>query len=155
MLGFPAPRVRDASSPPAPGCVRRRPHMVPSPQRLARSSSASLFFFAAVAMGSLLATSVAHAQPTDPPPTSGGQQQPPTTGGNADPKDNLLPQDPTGTPAVDPAKDQQKLVQQGRERPTADGSIGARPSEVYSEDWWAHTRPILELHGYFRTRGEL
>jgi uncharacterized protein (TIGR04551 family) len=26
---------------------------------------------------------------------------------------------------------------------------------VYSEDWWAHTRPILEMHGYFRTRGEL
>ena len=33
--------------------------------------------------------------------------------------------------------------------------IGARPSDVYSEDWWAHTRPIIELHGYFRTRGEL
>src|SRR5262249_13883390 len=45
--------------------------------------------------------------------------------------------------------------QQGRERPTADGTIGARPSDVYSEDWWAHTRPIVELHGYFRTRGEL
>ena len=131
--------------------------MVPSPQRLARSSSASLFFFAAVAMGSLLTTSitsVAYAQQPGDPPAGGGQQ--PATGGNTDPKDNLLPQDPTnGAPAVDPAQDQQKLVQQGRERPTADGSIGARPSEVYSEDWWAHTRPILELHGYFRTRGEL
>ncbi|HVJ89064.1 MAG TPA: TIGR04551 family protein [Labilithrix sp.] len=58
-------------------------------------------------------------------------------------------------PTVDPAKDQEKLLQQGRERPTADGTIGARPSEVYSEDWWSHTRPIIELHGYFRTRGEL
>jgi uncharacterized protein (TIGR04551 family) len=42
-----------------------------------------------------------------------------------------------------------------KERPIADGTIGERPSEVYSEDWWAHTRPIVELHGYFRTRGEL
>jgi uncharacterized protein (TIGR04551 family) len=36
-----------------------------------------------------------------------------------------------------------------------DTSIGAAPSMVYSEEWWSHTRPVLELHGYFRTRGEL
>jgi len=24
-----------------------------------------------------------------------------------------------------------------------------------SEDWWSHARPILELHGYFRTRAEM
>ncbi len=70
----------------------------------------------------------------------------------------LLPQEPSSAasvPAVDPAADQAKLLRQGSERPTTDGTIGARPSEVYSEDWWAHTRPILELHGYFRTRAEL
>jgi uncharacterized protein (TIGR04551 family) len=69
-----------------------------------------------------------------------------------------MPQEPgptDGTPEVNPSKDQQKLIQQGRERPAADGTIGARPSDVYSEDWWSHTRPIIELHGYFRTRGEL
>ena len=27
--------------------------------------------------------------------------------------------------------------------------------EVFSDDWWKHARPVLELHGYFRTRGEL
>lgn len=74
-------------------------------------------------------------------------------------RDDLIPQD-SGTPtdgpsANDASKDDQKLVRQGRERPSADGTIGARPSDVYSEDWWAHTRPIVELHGYFRTRGEL
>ncbi len=80
-------------------------------------------------------------------------------GGNA--SDNLLPQDPAGNigpaaaPQVDPAGDQAKLVKQGSERPTNDGTSGGRPSEIYSEDWWAHTRPIIELHGYFRTRGEL
>lgn len=94
--------------------------------------------------------------------TSAFAQQPPAdpaAAARAGSGDNLLPPDPdpapSGTPQVDPAKDQQKLLQQGRERPTADGTVGPRPSEVYSEDWWGHTRPILELHGYFRTRGEV
>ncbi len=85
--------------------------------------------------------------PSTPPPAT----TPPPVPGAADP----------ATPAagtVDPAADQQKLATQGRDRPlsqTNDGSIGASPREVYSEDWWGHTRPILEIHGYFRTRGEL
>src|SRR4051794_17183747 len=101
-----------------------------------------------------LASATAAAQSSEPP--AGGTGSQPRT-----PTDPLLPQDgttapaTTGTPTVDPAGDQAKLLQQGSERPTNDGSIGARPSEVYSEDWWAHTRPIVELHGYFRTRGEL
>jgi uncharacterized protein (TIGR04551 family) len=81
---------------------------------------------------------------------------------SGDARDNLIPQDaaagnaqPGSTPQVDPASDQAKLLKQGTDRPTNDGTIGARPSEVYSEDWWAHTRPIVEIHGYFRTRGEL
>ncbi|MBX3259897.1 MAG: TIGR04551 family protein [Labilithrix sp.] len=118
------------------------------------------------ACAALLVTAGAHAQqPTEPAPE--GQARPgagaPASGPAASEpaRGGLLPEEEPGAapsdamPQVDPAKDQQKLVQQGRERPTADGSIGARPSEVYSEDWWAHTRPILELHGYFRTRGEL
>ncbi len=35
-----------------------------------------------------------------------------------------------------------------------DSGIGAQPSDVFSEDWWGAARPILELHGYFRTRAE-
>jgi len=104
----------------------------------------------------------ARAQQADPPAQAGGSGSQPSTGParTGDPKDNLIPSDtatagPSGAPAVDPAGDQAKLLQQGSERPTSDGTIGARPSEVYSEDWWAHTRPILELHGYFRTRAEL
>jgi len=27
--------------------------------------------------------------------------------------------------------------------------------EAFGETWWAHARPVIELHGYFRTRGEL
>jgi uncharacterized protein (TIGR04551 family) len=102
------------------------------------------------------------AEPSSRPPaatpTAPREVQTPPAG---DPtRDDLIPPDAAAAstdsqPHVDPAKDQQKLFQQGRERPTADGTIGSRPSDVYSEDWWAHTRPILELHGYFRTRGEL
>jgi uncharacterized protein (TIGR04551 family) len=58
-------------------------------------------------------------------------------------------------PTVDPAKDQGRLATQDAERPSTDGSIGSKPGDVYSDDWWSHTRPILEIHGYFRTRGEL
>jgi uncharacterized protein (TIGR04551 family) len=29
------------------------------------------------------------------------------------------------------------------------------PQEVFSEDWWGNARPVIQLHGYFRTRGEL
>ncbi|HSO34077.1 MAG TPA: TIGR04551 family protein [Labilithrix sp.] len=119
-------------------------------------------FLGVVASAALaLVSGTARAQATDPPAGGSGSQPSGGPARSGDPKDNLIPGDPasgaaqSGTPAVDPAGDQAKLLQQGRERPTGDGTIGSRPSEVYSEDWWAHTRPILELHGYFRTRAEL
>jgi uncharacterized protein (TIGR04551 family) len=56
---------------------------------------------------------------------------------------------------VDPQEDAERLAKQGSERPSTDGSIGAKPSDVFADDWWGRTRPILEVHGYFRTRGEL
>ena len=104
--------------------------------------------------------------PSGGAPAAPGQPSAPSAGGAAGVgagSDNLLPQEPAGPaapitaggPQVDPAGDQAKLVKQGSERPTNDGTIGGRPSEIYSEDWWAHTRPIIELHGYFRTRGEV
>lgn len=125
-----------------------------------------LLSFVATA-GLALWSPLALAQGTDTTPAgqAGGSGSAPAPGrsGASDARDNLVPEDatagqttqPGATPQVDPGKDQQRLLQQGRERPTADGTIGTRPNEVYSEDWWAHTRPILELHGYFRTRGEL
>ena len=27
--------------------------------------------------------------------------------------------------------------------------------DIFAEDWWSHARPVFEIHGYFRTRGEL
>ncbi len=62
---------------------------------------------------------------------------------------------PPAAPNPDVGFDKGELARQGYERPSTDGSIAARPNEVFSEDWWGRTRPILELHGYFRTRAEL
>jgi len=55
---------------------------------------------------------------------------------------------------INPARDQQALAAQGTQRPDA-GEIAANPQEVFSEDWWGHARPIIEMHGFFRTRAEL
>lgn len=118
------------------------------------------FLGGAVVVAAAFLSGTAFAQSSDPPAGTPAQPPPAPPASGSSP-DNLIPTDPTQVntstsgPATDPKSDQQKLVDQGRARPTNDGSIGARPSEVYSEDWWAHTRPIVELHGYFRTRGEL
>ena len=47
------------------------------------------------------------------------------------------------------------MASQGNERPSTDGTVGAKPSDVYSEDWWTRVRPVFEVHGYFRTRGQI
>ncbi len=78
---------------------------------------------------------------------------------------------PTAAPAPDPDKDAQALVKQGAERPKDEPApvktlvksekpspsteIGAKPGDVYAEDWWSHARPTFEFHGYMRVRTEL
>jgi uncharacterized protein (TIGR04551 family) len=131
---------------------------------------AAALLASAGALFSRTAAAQAPAQSSGDPPAQAGSAGQSASGSagsstSGDARDNLIPSDaapgnagpsqPGSTPQVDPAGDQAKLLKQGSERPTNDGTIGARPSEVYSEDWWAHTRPIVEVHGYFRTRGEL
>jgi uncharacterized protein (TIGR04551 family) len=59
------------------------------------------------------------------------------------------------TPAVpSPSHDQQELAAQGSQRPEA-GELAPAPQQVFSEDWWARARPVIEMHGFFRTRAEL
>jgi uncharacterized protein (TIGR04551 family) len=69
------------------------------------------------------------------------------------------PSRPTGAAGVgslpifpEPAADAQQLKKQGEARP---GASAEQRADVYAEDWWTHARPVLELHGYFRARGEL
>jgi uncharacterized protein (TIGR04551 family) len=53
---------------------------------------------------------------------------------------------------INPSRDAHDLATQGAQRPAGE-TAGA--AEVFSEDWWGKARPVIELHGYFRTRGEL
>ena len=93
----------------------------------------------------------AQQQPTD---TTGGGATPPVSEPQANtPSSTLIPPEPAAT-GTSPTT-QPQIAKPTNERPVYDGTIGERPSEVYSEDWWAHTRPVVEMHGYFRTRGEL
>lgn len=118
-------------------------------------------FGAAVALAGLARTANAQSQPSGSgapsttPPSPTGQGAPLIPEPSASSTGSATASTPSGAPAVDPSSDQAKLLEQGQNRPTGDGTVGSRPSEVYSEDWWAHTRPIVEVHGYFRTRAEL
>ena len=66
---------------------------------------------------------------------------------------------PTTAGDIDAQKDEAKLLAQARERADQQAlnndPTGSVPTTIFSEDWWSHTRPVIELHGYFRTRGEL
>jgi uncharacterized protein (TIGR04551 family) len=111
--------------------------------------------------GVLAFPAAAAAQQSPDQSGGGGQPTPSEPSKPGDTQAPLIPQDAAGssTPVGDAAKNPSSagggVVVKTTDRPVADGSIGERPSEVYSEDWWAHTRPIVEFHGYFRTRGEL
>ncbi|MGK3992516.1 TIGR04551 family protein [Sorangium sp. So ce1024] len=61
----------------------------------------------------------------------------------------------TPPPAQPPASEGSAAATEPQERRATQGEIGARPSEVYAEDWWSHARPTFEIHGYYRLRWEL
>ena len=54
----------------------------------------------------------------------------------------------------EPGNDAAELKRQNAERPNAAASKRGE-QEVFAEDWWAHARPVLELHGDFRVRAEM
>jgi uncharacterized protein (TIGR04551 family) len=60
-----------------------------------------------------------------------------------------------GPAAVSPASPTQDLPPPRAQRPPDTGEIAAPGHEVFSEDWWGRVHPVVELHGYFRTRAEL
>jgi uncharacterized protein (TIGR04551 family) len=86
------------------------------------------------------------------PPAAAGTEEP-----EAEPEPaGSLPQAQPGLAPLpvwpEPSEDAAALKRQGAERPGAKPSAG---DAVFAEDWWTHTRPILEWHGSFRARGEL
>jgi len=109
------------------------------------------------------ATTGTPSQPPASPSTPAGQR-PPLVAPAAQPAPppEAQPQPAPGSvgaaspvAAINPAHDQQQLAAQGAQRP-GDGELaGSNAQEVFSEDWWGRARPIVEMHGYFRTRAEL
>jgi uncharacterized protein (TIGR04551 family) len=74
------------------------------------------------------------------------------------PKPEPLPPAVAAAPppaSPDPERDAKALAKQGAERPTGGGEIGAKPSDVFAEDWWTTARPVFDIHGYYRVRAEL
>jgi uncharacterized protein (TIGR04551 family) len=95
---------------------------------------------------------------TQPAASSGPAPSPSSSSGSSSGSAPPPPGTPSGSRSIVLSPmDSQSVSLQGNQRPPGDvnGEIGAKPGDVYSEDWWGHTRPILELHGYFRVRGEL
>jgi uncharacterized protein (TIGR04551 family) len=93
------------------------------------------------------------APPADAPPPAADATEEPDAG--AEPAGSLPQAQPGLTPLPvwpDPADDAASLKRQGAERP---GAAKPNANAVFAEDWWTHTRPVLEWHGSFRARGEL
>jgi len=97
-------------------------------------------------------TSTGPAAPPAPPAAAPSARPPlisPTPRSNASAAVSTAPSAP-----INPARDQQALAAQGTQRPDA-GELAISSQEVFSEDWWGNARPIIEMHGFFRTRAEL
>lgn len=118
---------------------------------LALAARTALPWIAGLALvgGALVGPATAHAQPTAPPTppasSSAAPLMPPPAAPVAAPPPAAPPVEPS-QPAPEPPKPARRVI---------DASVAGSPQEVFSDDWWGRTRPVLELHGYFRTRGEL
>lgn len=56
----------------------------------------------------------------------------------------------------EPAADAAALERQGDARPEPKQTNKVDEADrVFAEDWWAHARPVFELHGYFRLRAQM
>ncbi|MES1177166.1 MAG: TIGR04551 family protein [Myxococcales bacterium] len=102
----------------------------------------------------------AAAEPTAPDEDAPAAAEPaPAAAPEEAPAAAPVPGAPTGgfapLPAwPEPGSDAAELKRQNGERPSV--SAGKRgEQDVFAEDWWAHARPVLELHGDFRVRAEM
>src|ERR1700678_3829989 len=87
-----------------------------------------------------------------PPPAA---SPPPAAFGGQGARPRLMAPAPASPAAINPARDQQALAAQGAMRPPDTGEIAGSPQDVFTDDWWGRVRPVVELHGYYRVRGEL
>src|SRR6187431_307776 len=142
--------------------------------RMKHASVASL-----VALGFLTIPALADAQPkpaaaapeaaprgaadaAEPPSAPAGTEAPAVDAATDD-EPAAAPAPAPGTPSgsfaplpawPEPGNDAAELKRQNGERPN-DAASKRGEQAVFAEDWWAHARPVLELHGNFRVRAEL
>jgi uncharacterized protein (TIGR04551 family) len=100
------------------------------------------------------ASSAAPAPPAGSAAAAGSATAPGTPAAPIDRGSLLEPTNAATPPAVGPTADTRAQEPRAPER-RADNSIGANPKDIYAEDWWVHSRPIFDLHGYLRVRAEL
>jgi len=92
----------------------------------------------------------APAAPEAPPADGASEEEPAPAPAPGTPSGSFAP-----LPAwPEPGNDAAELKRQNGERP-ADAASKRGEQDVFAEDWWAHARPVLELHGNFRVRAEL
>jgi uncharacterized protein (TIGR04551 family) len=105
--------------------------------------------------------SAAPSAPPAPAPARGGVAPSAPTPSSTAPDDRpaLIPPASPGAAVVSPATASPPPEPQGPPAPAITppdtGEIAAPGHQVFSEDWWGRVHPVVELHGYFRTRGEL
>lgn len=87
----------------------------------------------------------AEPQPPDPEPLM-GEPPPPEPDTKADTKKTDGEQKTAGAKKTD--------EEEGDGTRPATPDIVGPPSEVYAEDWWNLSRPVFEIHGYYRVRSE-
>lgn len=83
-------------------------------------------------------------------PSAEPEEAPPAAAAPGTPSGSFAPV--LGWP--EPGSDAAELKRQNAERP-GEGAGKRGEREVFAEDWWAHARPVLELHGNFRVRAEM
>jgi uncharacterized protein (TIGR04551 family) len=153
-LAQPAPPTAPAASPDATRADPGKPKPAPTPA--AQPAPAQPATTATQSAGAQ-AGAAAAAAPTTPAQPAPAQPAPAATPAPAEAP--LIPDTRPAAPRVSPspAADTKALLEQGKpsERPLPKGDVGAKPSEVYADDWWSHARPTFEFHGYYRVRAEL
>jgi uncharacterized protein (TIGR04551 family) len=159
-----APRVRPASAPSAPApsssapapsssapAAPSAPGGTAAPGSSGGSTPASGATTApSLDRGALLEPSPSASPPPPAPPASSSSSAttaPMTSSGTA--------AGTTNPPASASASGALPVIETRDSGRRVDASIGADPKDVYAEDWWVHSRPTIELHGYFRVRAEL
>src|SRR5206468_8080339 len=96
-------------------------------------------------------------EPESSPPTGGSDEPVPgasrptrTPSAGAEPSPGMAPRAPIGIFPRSQTEFAGTSAEGRRREPEQKTS-----DEVFAEDWWSHARPVFEIHGYFRTRGEL